>query len=377
MPRKIYLDYASTSPLITEVYDTYIKLLKDEYYNTGALYDSAINLSRMVLKSKDSIAKLFSILPNEIIFTSGATESNNLAIKGLALNSKVKKHLITTQIEHSSVLNVFKRLEKDFGFDVTYLPVDSDGIVVFDDLVKAIRNDTLLVSIMWVNNEVGSIQPIEKIKKWLKKNTDAYFHVDATQAIGKFKTDLKDIDLISLSAHKLGGLKGSGLLIKKQHVNIVSLFDGGKQENGIRPGTCNALVNLMFAKTLRLNIDLIDEKQNYLFKLKEHLVSELKQIDGIKINSPEKSVNSIINFSYLKIPSEIMMNAFNKFGIEVSAHSTCTNRMGTGSRVISAMGDIEAAKTCIRVSISTSTTKDEIDYFIKCLREVIFKYGDL
>ncbi len=217
---KIYFDTASTTPIHPEILGGYCRLLETEFYNSDALYDGATKLAKMMEKSRESIADLLDVYPEEIIFTSGATEANNLAIKGIAFQYPEKKHLITTQIEHSSVLNVFKRLENDFGYDVTYLPVNSDGVVSLEDLQNAIRKDTLLISIMMVNNEVGSIQPVLEMKQWIKMNTQAFFHVDAVQALGKIPVDCKDIDLISFSAHNIEGLKGSGILVKKKHVQL-------------------------------------------------------------------------------------------------------------------------------------------------------------
>lgn len=372
----IYLDHASTTPIHPEILKSYQELLEVEFFNTDALYTGGVELSKKMENSRRAIAEMFGVESREVFFTSGATESNNFAIKGLVKAHPEKKHLITTSIEHSSVFNVFKRLEEE-GYEVTYLPVDQRGIVDVDTLKKAVREDTLLISMMYVNNEVGSIQPIEEVKEWIKKQTSAFFHVDAVQAVGKLTFNCTNIDLMSVSAHKLGGLKGSGLLIKKKHVFLVPLIEGGQQENGLRGGTSNALVNLLFAKTLRLAFE---NKEKHLAKienLKNYAIEQLQKMTDIEINTPKESVSSIVNFSHKTIPSEVMMNALNQRGIFVSSQSTCSSRSAEGSKVLKAMGFEKRAKNCIRISFSNTTTIEEIDEFVKNLREIGELYGDL
>ncbi len=374
---RLFLDSASTTPIHPEILDGYCRLLGENFYNTDALYDGAIQLAKMMKKSREAVATMLQVQAEEVIFTSGASEANNFAIKGLVFNNPDKKHIITTQIEHSSVLNVFKGLEENFGYEVTYLSVNEEGIISIDELKQSVRQDTLLISIMMVNNEIGSIQPIDKIKTWIKKNTNAFFHVDAVQAVGKINLHLEDIDLISISAHKIEGLKGSGVLIKKKHVHLLPLIDGGQQEKGLRGGTSNAIVNIFFAKTLRLALENKERHERRMYELKEELIKKLKMIDGILINTPSNSVATIVNFSYLKIPSEVMMNALNQRGIDVAAHSTCSSRLDTGSKVLQAMGFKERSTCCIRVSFSYHTQKNDIERFIESLKEVCQSYGNL
>ncbi|MFV0479675.1 MAG: cysteine desulfurase family protein [Anaerorhabdus sp.] len=375
LPR-LYLDSASTTAIHPEVLDGYCRLLGTEYYNTDALYDEATNLSRMMEKSRASIAEMLQVHPDEVLFTSGATESNNLAIKGVAFQYPEKKHIITTQIEHSSVLNAVKQLEKDFGYEVTYLAANSEGVISIEELKHAVRQDTAIISIMMVNNEIGSIQPINEIKEWIKKNTSAFFHVDAVQAIGKVDVDIRHIDLVSLSAHKIEGLKGSGVLIKKRHVKLSPLLNGGQQEYGIRGGTSNSLVNIFFAKTLRLALENKEKYAKQIREIRQYLNDELLKIDGIVLNSPINGVSHIVNFSCFAIPSEVMMNALNQKGIAVAAQSTCSSQE-KGSRVLRSIGLEDRASTCIRISFSHHITKEDVARFIENLKEICKTYGNL
>ena len=373
---KCYLDTASTTDVHPEVLASYIHLLETDFYNCDALYDEAQRVSSMMEKARGAIAKTFKVLPEEIIFTSGASEANTSIIKGIVFAHPEKKHIITSCVEHSSVENTMKQLETYFGYEVTRLPVDRSGSICIDDLRKALRADTVLVSLMMVNNETGAINPINEAKKVVQKESDAYFHVDAVQALGKLDLDLKDIDAMSLSAHKIEGLNGSGILIKKKHVAMLPLLCGGQQDRGLRGGTSNALVNTMFAKTLRLSLENQKKHHHELVNKRKYLVQQLTSIEGITINSPDNGVASILNFSYPKIPSEVMMNALNNQGIMVSAQSTCSSHAKSVSRVLKAMGlDDDICHSCIRVSFDYHTTLEALDYFLSKLKEIINYYG--
>lgn len=227
---------------------------------------------------------------------------------------------------------------------------------------------------MYVNNEVGSIFDIDEIKEYVKKKSHAIFHVDLTQAVGKIPFSLKDIDLASMSAHKIHGLKGSGILVKKKHIALSPIISGGEQEFGLRGGTSNACVNMVFAKTLRLALENMDT--THVKSLKEYCLEKLGEIQGIHINQPTDAIDHIINFSYEKIPSEVMQNALNRKGFMVSARSTCESKELNTSYVLKAMGLSDAiASSCIRLSFSNENTKEEIDLFIQSLKEIIQQYG--
>lgn len=376
MQHRVYFDGASTTAIHPDVLQTYKSLLDKYYVNSESLYDEGSEISRMMEKARSAIAGLLGVNSEDIIFTSGSSEANSSAIKGVCFAQPSKKHIVTTNVEHSSILNACSQMEQVFGYRVTYLPVDASGKVSLQKVIDAVSDDTAIVSIMAVNNEVGSINPIDEIATYVKKHTHAYMHVDMTQAIGKVDVDFKNIDLASISAHKLEGLKGSGILVKKVHVPFVPLINGGEQEYGIRGGTSNACVNMVFAKTLRFASENGKKYHDYITTLQQVLLKGLSTIPGILINQPSDAVNSVVNFSYEKIPSEVMQNALNKKGFMVSARSTCASKSDDPSYVLSAMGySSKRASSCIRISLTYHNTEEEIASFIDSLKEIISQYG--
>ena len=376
MNRRVYFDYSSTTNVHPDVLKAYMDLLKTTYVNSESLYDEGTLVSRNLEKARNAISELLMIHPDEIIFTSGASEANSEAIKSVSFSIPEKKHIITSQIEHSSVLNACKQMEDVFGYRVTYLPVNEQGIVSVKDLKNALDNDTSVVSLMSVNNETGAINPIEEIEEIVKKTSSAYMHVDMTQAIGKVPCSFENIDLASMSAHKIEGLKGSGILVKKKHVPFVPLINGGEQEYGLRGGTNNACTNMVFAKTLRIALENEKKYHDYVQKLQTLLLDQLKEIDGVEINNPENNLCSIVNFSYENIPSEVMQNALNRMGFMISARSTCESKSNNPSYVLKAMGYSDRrASSCIRISLSYHNTEEDILDFIKALKEIISHYG--
>lgn len=376
MNRRVYFDYSSTTNVHPDVLKAYMDLLKTTYVNSESLYDEGTIVSRNLEKARNAISELLKVHPDEIIFTSGASEANSEAIKSVSFSIPEKKHIITSQIEHSSVLNACKQMEDVFGYRVTYLPVNEQGIVSVKDLKNALDNDTSVVSLMSVNNETGAINPIEEIKEIVKKTSSAYMHVDMTQAIGKVPCSFENIDLASMSAHKIEGLKGSGILVKKKHVPFVPLINGGEQEYGLRGGTNNACTNMVFAKTLRIALENEKKYHDYVQKLQTLLLDQLKEIDGVEINNPENNLCSIVNFSYENIPSEVMQNALNRMGFMISARSTCESKSNNPSYVLKAMGYSDRrASSCIRISLSYHNTEEDILDFIKALKEIISHYG--
>lgn len=376
MNRRVYFDYSSTTNVHPDVLKAYMDLLKTTYVNSESLYDEGTLVSRNLEKARNAISELLKVHPDEIIFTSGASEANSEAIKSVSFSVPEKKHIITSQIEHSSVLNACKQMEDVFNYRVTYLPVNEQGIVSVKDLKNALDNDTSVVSLMSVNNETGAINPIEEIKEIVKKTSSAYMHVDMTQAIGKVPCSFENIDLASMSAHKIEGLKGSGILVKKKHVPFVPLINGGEQEYGLRGGTNNACTNMVFAKTLRIALENEKKYHDYVQKLQTLLLDQLKEIDGVEINNPENNLCSIVNFSYENIPSEVMQNALNRMGFMISARSTCESKSNNPSYVLKAMGYSDRrASSCIRISLSYHNTEEDILDFIKALKEIISHYG--
>lgn len=374
--RRVYFDGASTTAIHPDVLQTYKSLLDKYYVNSESLYDEGSEISRMMEKARSAIAGLLGVNSEDIIFTSGSSEANSSAIKGVCFAQPGKRHIVTTNVEHSSILNACLQMERVFGYRVTYLPVDASGKVSLQQVKDAVTDNTAIVSIMAVNNEVGSINPIDEIANYVKKHTHAYMHVDMTQAIGKVDVDFKNIDLASISAHKLEGLKGSGVLVKKVHVPFVPLINGGEQEYGIRGGTSNACVNMVFAKTLRFALENGKKYHDYIKTLQQALLKGLSTIPGVLMNQPSDAVNSVVNFSYEKIPSEVMQNALNKKGFMVSARSTCASKSDDPSYVLSAMGySSKRASSCIRISLTYHNTEEEIASFIDSLKEIISQYG--
>ena len=372
----IYLDYSSTTPIREEVLKTYTMLLKTYYGNSDSLHDLGRETGKLMEQSRAQIAQLFHVYKDEILFTSCASESNNYATNGYAWKNQNKgKHLITTCVEHSSIHNAMEQLKEMFGFEVTYLPVNQQGVVDIEDLKKALRKDTILVSMMMVNNETGAVNPIKECAEYVHANSRAAFHMDGVQALGKIPVDLSCVDMATFSAHKIYGLKGSAILYKKRNITLLPLISGGQQEDGYRGGTSNAPSNIVFAKTLRLALEQQAKSYTYVKQLNELLRKELSELPDVVINSPQDACPYILNISCLKIGSEIMLNALNEKGFAVSAQSTCSSKSKAVSSVLLAMGLGELRAThAIRISLSHQTTTQEVTAFIKALKEIIHDY---
>ena len=372
----IYLDYASTTPIRKEVLNTYEKLLERYYANSDSLHDLGRESAKLMEQSRANIAQLFHVLEEEIIFTSCASESNNYAIKGYAWKYMHRgKHLITTCVEHSSVHNACKQLAEHFGFEVTYLPVLENGCVDVKALKKALRKDTILVSIMMVNNETGAINPIKECADYVHANSRAAFHVDAVQALGKIPVDLSYVDMATFSAHKIYGLKGSAILYKKKMIELLPLISAGQQEFNLRGGTSNVCTNIVFAKTLRLILEEQQAHFDYVSRLNKRLRKFLKEENDILINSDIQGSPYILNVSARYVGSEILLNALNERGFAVSAKSTCASKSQAISHVLMAMGLGEQRAThSIRISLSHLTTDAEVDSFASALKEVCHVY---
>lgn len=368
----IYLDNASTTKPHKELINLYKKGLDEWFVNSDSLYPLGVQMSLMIEKSRKIISELFYVQPQDLIFTSSGSEANNLAIKGLAFaNRKNGNHLITSAIEHPSVLSSMKQLRDMFNFELTIIEVDNNGQLDLESLSQSLRKDTILVSFMAINNEVGTIFPIEEIVRVVKAKSKALIHVDMVQLLGKHPLDLTGIDAASFSAHKINGFKGTGLLYCKHHLNILPLISGGQQEFGIRAGTANTINNVLLAKTVMIALKQQPMALEKVTKLNQYLRSELKKIDDIVINSPENGSPYIVSFSHLKLGSEIVMNALSQKEIYVSSRSTCSSKLNTVSHVLSAMSkNYEVLNGVIRVSMSHDTTKKELEILIAEIKEV-------
>lgn len=369
---EIYLDYASTAPIHHEVIEATHTLLPQFYANPDSLHTLGYQVGELMHTSREKIASLLHVSPQMVIFTGSATEANNMAIKGFALKNQNRgKHCITTKIEHSSVLNAFKQLQEYFGFEVDYLDVNEFGEIYFDQLRNLLRKDTILVSIMAINNEIGTIANIEQIKQIVKSNSSAALHIDFVQMLGKYPIDLSRIDFATFSAHKIGGLKGSGLLIRNTQIELVPLISGGQQEFSLRGGTSNTLANITFAKVIRIAFEKMDSQFVRIKEINDYLRSELAMIPQLDILTPQSGSVYILTFTYPSIPSEIMMNALSQRKIYVSAHSTCTS-LSAYSHVHLAIGLKEhTANGVIRLSFGETSTLFQAQRFIEVFKEIV------
>ncbi len=372
---EIYLDNSATTKPYQEVVDKMVEALTTDYANPSSLHRKGIYIEKNIKSIRQEIARTIGAKDKEIYFTSGGTESNNSIIRGVVnLYKKRKNHIISTQIEHPSVLNTLKDLEED-GFEVTYLKVGKDGKIDIEEFKQSIKPTTILVTIMHVNNEIGTIQPIEQIGKYLKSLKDkVYFHVDAVQSYGKinFKPSKYNIDFMSVSGHKLHGPKGIGFMYIKENNRLKPILTGGGQEIGIRSGTENVPGIYGMGEAIKiLNKDL-DGSINKIQQLKDLLKEEIvNNIDNIKINSPEDGVCHILNISFEDVKGEVLLHYLEQKGVYVSTGSACSSKK-KGSHVLNAIGlnpkEIDGA---IRFSLSDLNTREEIIETVKILKESV------
>jgi cysteine desulfurase len=373
----LYLDYCATTPIHDAVVETITDVMRHHYGNPSSLHRLGIEAEKLVKQSRQVIADTLRCQLNEIIFTSGGTESNNLAIKGTAFaHANRGKHLITSQIEHSSVFESFRQLEKQ-GFRVTYLPVDATGQVLVDQVQQAMENDTILVSLMQVNNEMGRIQPIEEIGSMLKRYPKVTFHVDAIQSIGKLQVTPSQLgaDLISISAHKLFGPKGIGVLYRRHGLRLTPQQSGGGQEFDVRSGTENVPLIVGMAKAMRLIAEQEQEHSAAMYRLRSRLIHRMEQMDGLKITGSIEMAGMAPHIVHLCIPglrAEVVVHALEQHGIYISTQSACGSDGAKPSRILLAMGmNHEHAISGLRVSYSAAQTLDDMDYFADKLLQVI------
>lgn len=373
--KQIYLDNASTTPLRKEALDAMMPYLTNEFGNPSSIYPLGQYASDAVKDSREMLASLIGAKPSEVFFTSGGTESDNWAIKGFVLANESKgKHIITSAIEHHAVLHVCERLEKR-GFEVTYLPVDSEGLVSPDDFKAAIREDTILASIMMANNEVGTIEPIAELAK-IAKEHGVVFHTDAVQAFGHIPINVDElgIDMLSASSHKLNGPKGVGLLYVRRGIKLDNLIDGGQQERGKRATTENVPGIVGFAKAAELSWQEMDAEYDRRLALRDHAIKRiLAEIPHAKLNgSWEKRLANNINFSFEFIEGEGMLLQLAARGISASSGSACTSGSLDPSHVLLALGlPHEIAHGSLRVTIGEATTLEDIDYLVDSLKVII------
>ena len=361
----IYLDYSATTPVDKRVLDTFNKVCLEYPGNSNSLHSLGIKSKELENYATAEIAKMLKVKSSEIIYTSGASESNNLAIKGVCLKYQNRgKHIITTLLEHSSVIGPLNYLT-NLGFDVDFVKINDDGLVDLEHLKSLLRNDTILVSISMVDSEIGIKQPIQEISKILEEYPKCYFHVDCTQAFGKIPVDLTGVDLASMSAHKIYGLKGIGLLIKKENINIEPIIHGGKSTTAFRSGTPALPLIVSLMKSLKLIIPNVNDNYIYVNKLNKKIINKLSEYPRVHINSTENSIPHTINFSLKGIKPETFVHALDEKEIYISTKSACSNSNSMSNSVYALTKDKELSNGSLRISLSYMTTELEIDKFLE------------
>lgn len=360
----IYLDYSATTPVDEEVLSSFNKTCLRYPGNTNSLHKLGVEAKKLENSATKQIADILNVKENEIIYTSGSSESNNTAIKGIAFKYQNRgKHIITTNLEHSSIYAPLGYLQK-LGFKVDFVKTNEFGQVDLENLKSLITDETILVTIASVNSETGMLQPISEIANIIKKY-NCFFHVDATQSIGKVKIDFSNVDLISFSAHKFFGLKGIGCLVKKENISIEPLIHGGKSTTIFRSGTPALPLIVSLSKALRLIYQDMDDCYNHVKYLNNYIKDNLKKYNNIFVNSNEYCIPHILNLSIIGIKPETMLHALEEDDIYISTQSACSSNNPISKSVLEITKDEERAKYSIRISLSKKTTKEEIDIFLK------------
>lgn len=374
---EVYLDNSATTRCLPEVAALMTRIMCEEYGNPSSMHKKGVESEKYVRYAKEVIAKCMKVQEKEILFTSGGTESDNIALMGGAhANCRAGRHIITTRIEHPAVLQTCAYLEEQ-GFAVTYLPVDAKGVISLADLERAMTPNTILVSIMHTNNEVGAVQPIEQAGELIKRiNPNTLFHVDAVQGFGKYRIHPKrmHIDLLSVSAHKIHGPKGVGFLYINEKAKVRPIIFGGGQQKGMRSGTENVPGIAGMARAIEEIFSDFDEKIEYLYYLKERFTKGVSALEGIRLNGPagRDGAPHVVSVSIQGVRSEVMLHALEEKGIFVSAGSACSSNKPSISATLKAIGvEKQYLDTTLRFSFSLYTTEAEIDYTVKCLGELL------
>ena len=374
---EVYLDNSATTRCLPNVAALMTKIMCEDYGNPSSMHRKGVESEKYIRYAKETIAKLLKVQEKEIIFTSGGTESDNIALIGAAYaNHRAGRHIITTRIEHPAVLQTCAYLEEQ-GFQVTYLPVDRSGAVNLYDLEKAMTRGTILVSIMHVNNEIGAIEPIEQAGELIKRlNPNTLFHVDAVQSFGKFAIYPKrmHIDMLSVSAHKIHGPKGVGFLYVNEKAKVRPIIFGGGQQKGMRSGTENVPGIAGMALAAEEAYSDLEGKRNYLYALKDRFTDGLAGLDGIRINGPlgRDGAPNVVSVSIQGVRSEVMLHALEDKGIYVSAGSACSSNKPSASATLKAIGvEKQYLDSTIRFSMSVLNTEEDMDYTLRALKELV------
>ena len=372
-----YFDNSATTRCYREVADIVMKTMTEDFGNPSAMHTKGVEAEQYVRKSADAISQLLKVTPKEILFTSGGTESDNLALFGAAeANKRSGNHIITTSVEHAAVGQPIERLEQ-MGYEVTILPVDERGVVKMDALEAALRPDTILVSTMYVNNEVGAVMPVEEIGKLVhEKSPKALYHVDAIQAFGKYRIYPKKlgIDLLAVSSHKIHGPKGVGFLYINEKAKVQPQILGGGQQNGMRSGTDNVPGIAGLGVAAEIIYTDFDKKVEHLYQLKERLAQGLLEMQDVLVNGMElrEGAPQILSASFMGIRSEVLLHTLEERQIYVSAGSACSSHKRKASGTLNAMGmPAKQKESTLRFSFSEENTFEEVDYCLEVLREVV------
>ena len=371
-----YFDNSATTRVYDEVIDIMVKVMREDYGNPSSLHLKGLDAEHIIKDSSAKIAKVLKCLPEEIVFTSGGTESNNMAIIGSALAKRRHgKHIVVSSVEHASVSAVMQFLIKE-GYEVTYIPAGENGQVDVDAFADAVRDDTILVSCMHINNELGSVMPVEQIGRAVKaKNKDVYFHVDAIQSFGKIEVLPKKInaDLVSVSGHKIHGPKGSGFLYIKKGLLIRPVIYGGGQQKNMRSGTENVPAIAGLGVAVEKTFENFEEKTAHIASLRDRLVNELTKIENVYCNTDvSKGAPHIASISFVGVRSEVMLHALEDKGIYVSSGSACSSNKKKESAVLTAIGlDKDRIESTLRFSFGEQNTVEEVDYAIEVIKELL------
>lgn len=376
--KEIYLDNSATTRAYPEVGDVVRKVMCEDYGNPSSMHNKGVEAEKYIKEAKETLAKIWKVQEKEVFFTSGGTESDNLAVIGAArANHRAGKHLITSSIEHPAIINTMRYLEEEEGFRVTYLPVDRYGRVKLDALKEALCDETILVSIMYVNNEVGSVQPIQEAASIVKAyNKDILFHVDAVQGFGKYHIYPKKlkVDMCSVSGHKIHGPKGTGALYIGSHVKIKPIVFGGEQQKNVRSGTENVPGIAGLSMAAKMIYDNLDEKVAKMRELKEHFIEGVSKIENTTIHGlcDETSAPHIISVGFAGVRSEVLLHSLEDKGIYVSSGSACASNHPQISGVLKGIGaGREYLDATLRFSMSEFTTLEEIDYTLDTLYNIV------
>lgn len=374
---EVYLDNSATTRCFDEVAQLMTKIMCEDYGNPSSMHHKGVEAEQYLRYAKETLAKILKVNEKEILFTSGGTESDNIALIGTAMaNHRAGRHLITTQIEHPAIIQTMHYLEEQ-GFRITYLPVDKQGRIRLQDLERAMTKDTILVSIMHTNNEIGSLQPIAEAGELIKRsNPKTVFHVDAVQGFGKFRIypSRMKIDLLSVSGHKIHGPKGAGFLYVNDKVKINPIMYGGGQQKGMRSGTENVPGIAGLAKAAELMYQNLDTDMERLYSLREMFIEGVSQIEDVRVNGcmGKDSAAHIVSLSVRGIRSEVLLHALEDREIYVSAGSACASNKPQTSATLKAIGlERDLLDSTIRFSFSVFTTKEEIEYTLQALYDMI------